>query len=876
MLSNSQNIKYARLDTMKRFTCLMLRPRHYTIVQNTPHVKNKIIATGRSPHVYKTMRAETSVSKPLPTSMDSTIRKTNGEAMQDQTTQLYLDNVFPLKISSIDFRQWFFRRSKHFLENRVHQAIPSNELPNNFSIQEIMARTKDGGAIVTFAFRSTESNKYKVAKDIVDRINEYIQKNKIVAPFNFQQVRAFIVKGSPFMEDILARYPTQRIRIEFQGEPVNVEKLYTHLRPFGRMFDIALYPNPFIAKDPARYAIVQFTRVRSATSARNCLHGQVIDGTRLNILYERQLRPNVVKDWLVNHPRITVPLFAAIFAGVTYAIFDPIRVFFITSDITQRFNPEEYAIYRWLRNETWNRLMPGSARDLTTQHHSLWADDTEQIGRLKSWLAETPETFLVVTGHKGSGKSALVKSALKDRKNKLFIDCEAIGNARNQSELTKNLAKEVGYFPVFTWMSSISRLVDTAVAATTGQKAGLSTSPDSQIKSILETVAISLRDIVTDEKEARLREREHANQQSLISKLKKLITGRDYHQPLIRKDLENEKKARKKEHGKEGVPNGDSEEQDVKSIPIVVIDNYMYRETNKNAKLWEELAEWAALLIENEIAHVIFVSSNAGVMKLLGKALPGKSFSTVSLSDAPPEIALSFIQKQLGSEMEDPYLRDIVGALGGRLTELELLVQKMRMQMDAQTAFEDIVSRNMIEIRKYGFGDAVDDYHKIEWTPTQFWAIVKRLTQSASINYDELKWGPEFSGDDNALKSMERAELILITQKEGRPHAIKPGKPIYYTVFNRLVSDTVFAASMEIDNNMVLKKKAEQEMTKLEDTIQKLASISPKPPKEIDERIRYLLSKLQAMEKSIEEYDANISKAKKIVSEAWVPDEEDY
>lgn len=111
----------------------------------------------------------------------------------------------------------------------------------------------------------------------------------MVAPFNLQPIRAFLVKGSPFLEDMIARYPTQKLRIEFQGEAVNIEKLYTHLRPYGKVFDISLHPNPLTAKDPSRYAIVQFTRVRTATSARNCLHGHYIDGTRLNILYEREL-----------------------------------------------------------------------------------------------------------------------------------------------------------------------------------------------------------------------------------------------------------------------------------------------------------------------------------------------------------------------------------------------------------------------------------------------------------------------------------------------------------------------------------------------------------------------------------------------------------
>ena len=111
-----------------------------------------------------------------------------------------------------------------------------------------------------------------------------------MAPFNFRQVRAFLVKGQPFLEDILAHYPTPRLRIEFQGEkPVNVESLYHLLRPYGNIFDISLYPNPNTGKDPARYAIVQFTRIRFATSARNCLHGYSVDNTRLNIVYERQM-----------------------------------------------------------------------------------------------------------------------------------------------------------------------------------------------------------------------------------------------------------------------------------------------------------------------------------------------------------------------------------------------------------------------------------------------------------------------------------------------------------------------------------------------------------------------------------------------------------
>lgn len=60
--------------------------------------------------------------------------------MTEQTAQLYLDNVFPLRMGVWDIRQLVFRNSKRFLESKVHQSIPSKQLPHDFSIKEIIAR----------------------------------------------------------------------------------------------------------------------------------------------------------------------------------------------------------------------------------------------------------------------------------------------------------------------------------------------------------------------------------------------------------------------------------------------------------------------------------------------------------------------------------------------------------------------------------------------------------------------------------------------------------------------------------------------------------------------------------------------------------------
>lgn len=65
-------------------------------------------------------------------------------------------------------------------------------------------------------------------------------------------------------------------------------------------------------------------------------------------------------------------------------------------------------------------------------------------------------------------------------------------------------------------------------------------------------------------------------------------------------------------------------------------------------------------------------------------ALPGKTFTSLTLSDSPQEKAMSFVKKQLGEDINDANLAEVVSALGGRFTELELLVQKMKMNMDAE------------------------------------------------------------------------------------------------------------------------------------------------------------------------------------------------
>ena len=66
--------------------------------------------------------------------------------------------------------------------------------------------------------------------------------------------------------------------------------------------------------------------------AKNCMHGFLVNdaegggkmGTILRISYEnKQKYGSWIKDWIFNHPRIFIPIFAALVAAISVAVFDP-------------------------------------------------------------------------------------------------------------------------------------------------------------------------------------------------------------------------------------------------------------------------------------------------------------------------------------------------------------------------------------------------------------------------------------------------------------------------------------------------------------------------------------------------------------------------
>lgn len=164
-----------------------------------------------------------------------------------------------------------------------------------------------------------------------------------------------------------------------------------------------------------------------------------------------------------------------------------------------------------------------------------------------------------------------------------------------------------------------------------------------------------------------------------------------------------------------------------------------------------------------------------------------------------------------------------------------------------------------------------------------------------------------FKGDETPLRSMEHSELISIVTHNGesslrqsaadfkrysfagRPSSIKPGKPVYKFVFERLVNgevkvvllyrtlltiipDPIFQATQDIAYNTKLIasadstiKSCEQELLILKDVEAGTSGLWGSRSA-VTQRVEYLLKNMRAAETKIETLEKQNAALKKILS----------
>ncbi|KAJ3196022.1 mitochondrial escape protein 2 [Irineochytrium annulatum] len=752
--------------------------------------------------------------------------------------QIWFEAIFPVKLTRWDPRHFFIKRYAASMKKQARLSLipPAENFKTDFHYISSDAMVKEGGVLLKF---TTTGDPAKVFKTIQDHIED----KNLRSAFSLSRIGAFLVRGHPFVEDLQSSIPSNRIKIEFKGAPLSVEDVFNAARTYGKIDDISISGN---------IANVQYMRIRSATAARNCLHGAIIEPTdggamaTLSISYEKALMRNAIFNFIKGAGMISIPIIIALLTAITLVIFDPLRIFFITNEVTQRFSVTKlYKRYiEHIREYFYGKYF--TPAEIAGSNEAM--PELEQMGmKIKSLLRESPGSILLVTGPDGAGQSKFVTKTTKGARFKVHIDLSKLVDEPDHSMLNR-LASQIGYFPVFGFFVAVSGYIDTIISATTGAKANLASSNAEQAKKMLETLTIALHQITSAQRAAR---------DAAILRQKEM--------------LENGTESSAADHKHTVVPEVD--------YPVVVIDYFLSKENGRQKILYDLMTEWAAIVSQHRIAHIVFMSDHPSAVKVIEKSIPKKTVEVFTMADAPVDSAVAYVEKRLGLVMTPRELGQAIERIGGRQSDLETFISKIQAGSKGNaslpevvtTAFHDMVSRSVTEVRKVGLGEGGP--LPSDWTPVQFWKLIQLLSSQDSIPYEGLMYHPLFKGDNKPLHALERTGMISVSLHNGRPHAISVGRPILRSAFAQILADERYAAMMGVETCKELRGMEEAKIQKLEGEMATLSQsmamardlVARRTLTKMESRLDYLANAVYESQKKVGEREAEEAKFKKVL-----------
>ncbi|KAJ3031438.1 UNVERIFIED_CONTAM: mitochondrial escape protein 2 [Siphonaria sp. JEL0065] len=839
------------------------------------------------------------VNKRLTSSTAIPLPSTSTAQAKGTPLAIWFEGVFPVKLSRWDPRHTYARVYANQLKEDAKKIMipPPEEFPKAFTYLNSVSSIKEGGLLVRFLYDGDK-------KEAFDTIEKYVEgKGGMRSLLTLgTKLKAHPVEGVPWIEDLRSSIPSSRINLTFKGPELPIEQLYNEFRGFGKIDSVVVQPGA--AKDSPKVGHIQFLSSRAATSARVCMNGKVIDGTTILVSYEPALPRNAIFNFIRDHPRISFPIVLAILAFLSFLIFDPMRVFFVTNTITERFSIQKYSlrlhdvvefIKESVLNLAYGELPKNEQKEDDTTVSDALMERKEHEAKLMMYLKETPETAMLIHGPKGTRSGDLIEKCTKNEPYVLRINLDELINQPDHIMLNR-LASQIGCFPMFNWTVSSGAVLDTLVTAGTGVKAGFSSTSDSQVRKIFEIATIAINSITAAQV---------SKHQAAVDQHHHVTNG---HASL------------------NDIADADTVLASIPEIqyPIVIIDGFLSNEKAKQSFVYELAAEWAASLTELHIAQVVFMSDNPASIKFLGRAIPSRTVDTITLADASYASSIAYAYRRLGlptTQKLPTELEECIKALGGRLSDLEQLMQKTKAALKAQRhravaagndvslirklrlnrhgehvvdlsdaasatpeelanavkkAFNDIVVRTETEIRKVGlFEDvgvsvvAANDGKK-EWNAVQVWKIIQLLTKYDEVSYDDLRYHPLFKGDESAIQAIERAGLITVGLQEGRPYIIKAGRPVYKSAFTRLQNDKKYAAIMGLKTVKVL---VNDEMAKVSAYEKELALLTTQVSADrisffsdnLSGRVNFLAKLISECHTKLYAYDAEERRLKKIV-----------
>lgn len=138
------------------------------------------------------------------------------------------------------------------------------------------------------------------------------------------------------------------------------------------------------------------------------------------------------------------------------------------------------------------------------------------------------------------------------------------------------------------------------------------------------------------------------------------------------------------------------------------------------------------------------------------------------------------------------------------------------------------------------------------------------------LRYNEILLSDTFKSDgETVLQALEQAELISIHSTHGRPHSIRPGKPVYTSAFKLLTEDSVLRSRLDLSTISELIKMENANIDKYETELVRLATLSSAKSTGLDDRVRWLIAKLKKSQAVVEKYEAESAVLKKVLQKEY-------
>lgn len=408
-----------------------------------------------------------------------------------------------------------------------------------------------------------------------------------------------------------------------------------------------------------------------------------------------------------------------------------------------------------------------------------WDARGEEEESLRGHLNSSPKGITVLTAPKGAGKSALVSSVLRGRENVVHVDFSQV-DAIPDADFIDYIAGSVGYFPNFSFMSQASSWLELLPLGTS--KGAFSWNAHSQLQSILSCLERALRS-------ASVR-----------------ATKEGHNHP-----------------------------------PVVVFDGVLEclrsMENKEEANMLLDMIIHFSVTVSQKkaLSHVLIVSHDhtaVEAIKKLASKKGGNKLHAIRIGDIRTEAALEFVRicvKALPNNEKEDIEGDLqfaVSKLGGRLSDLENLVQKVASGSTAVEAVGQMVQAAIGEIRTEGFGltrgktllkTATDK--DLKWSQAQLWKTIRKIAAHDIIAYDDLLFNV-FGGNVNALNALLNTNLLRISG-----NGVTAYSPLYRSAFIEMVSDKSISEAMDIVVTKASLEESIQQLGRVEDELLKLKSL---------------------------------------------------